>query len=80
MYKAPKIVLGTKKCSISGNLLLIINVHCLSRNIYYVKLLCTSVFKVFGFFFFFFFFLSLSFLGPHPWHMEVPRLGIQSQL
>ena len=24
----------------------------------------------------FFFF----FLGPHPWHMEVPRLGIESQL
>ena len=26
--------------------------------------------------FFFFFF----FLGPHPWHMEVPRLGVQSEL
>ena len=25
---------------------------------------------------FFFFF----FLGPHPWHMEVPRLGIESEL
>ena len=20
------------------------------------------------------------FLGPHPWHMEVPRLGVQSEL
>ena len=24
----------------------------------------------------FFFFFFLSFLGPHPWHMEVPRLGV----
>ena len=28
-------------------------------------------------FFFFFFFLLL---GPHPWHMEVPRLGVKSDL
>ena len=25
----------------------------------------------------FFFFV---FLGPHPWHMEVPRLGVKSEL
>ena len=25
----------------------------------------------------FFFFV---FLGPHPWHMEVPRLGVESEL
>ena len=25
------------------------------------------------------FFLSV-FLGPHPWHMEVPRLRVQSEL
>ena len=30
-----------------------------------------------GFSFFFFFFV---FLGPHPQHMEVPRLGVQSEL
>ena len=24
----------------------------------------------------FFFFVFLPFLGPHPWHMEVPRLGV----
>ena len=31
--------------------------------------------------FFFFFFLGFwSFLGPHLWHMEVPRLGVQSEL
>jgi len=27
--------------------------------------------------FFFFFFWSL--LEPHPWHMEVPRLGVKSE-
>ena len=26
--------------------------------------------------FFFFFFIFMPFLGPHPWHMEVPRLGV----
>ena len=30
--------------------------------------------------FFFFFFVFLPFLGPHPWHIEVPRLGIESEL
>ena len=29
-------------------------------------------------FFFFFFFLAI--LGPHPWHMDVPRLGVKSEL
>ena len=29
---------------------------------------------------FFFFLLSFVFLGPYPWHMEVPRLGVQSEL
>ena len=34
-----------------------------------------------GFPFFFFFFLSFFFfLGPHPWHIEVPRLGVSSEL
>ena len=26
------------------------------------------------------FFFLLFFLGPHPRHMEVPRLGVQSEL
>ena len=26
------------------------------------------------------FFLSFVFLGPHSWHTEVPRLGVQSEL
>ena len=30
--------------------------------------------------FFLFFFFSLSFLGPLPRHMEVPRLGVESEL
>ena len=25
-------------------------------------------------------FCFLAFLGPYPWHMEVPRLGVQSEL
>ena len=29
--------------------------------------------EVLGLFFFFF-------LGPHPWHMEVPKLGVKSEL
>ena len=29
---------------------------------------------------FIFYFLFLSFLGPHPQHMEIPRLGVQSEL
>ena len=28
----------------------------------------------------FFFFFFLSFLGPHPWHMGVPRLGVKLEL
>ena len=32
------------------------------------------------YFFFFCLFLSFVFLGLHLWHMEVPRLGFQSEL
>ena len=32
------------------------------------------------FLFFYFIFLSFVFLGPLPWHMEVPRLGVESEL
>ena len=28
----------------------------------------------------FFFFVFLPFLGPLLWHMEVPRLGVESEL
>ena len=27
-----------------------------------------------------FFFVFLPFLGPHPWHVEVARLGVESEL
>ena len=27
-----------------------------------------------------FFFFSPVFLGPHPWHIEVPRLGVELEL
>ena len=30
--------------------------------------------------FFFFFFCLFVFLGPHPWHMEGPRLGVELEL
>ena len=30
--------------------------------------------------FFWFFFFFFGFVGPHLWHMEVPRLGVESQL
>ena len=28
---------------------------------------------------FFFFFVFLAFLGLHPWHMEVPKIGVKSE-
>ena len=31
-------------------------------------------------FIFYFYFFILCFLGPHPHHVEVPRLGVQSEL
>lgn len=31
-------------------------------------------------FFLFFFFLSFVFIGPLPWYVEVPRLGVKSEL
>ena len=30
--------------------------------------------------FYFFTFLIFGFLGPHLWHMEVPRLGVESEV
>jgi len=30
--------------------------------------------------FIYLFFVFLPFLGPHPWHMEVPRLGVELEL
>ena len=41
----------------------------------------TLCFYEFGsFFFFFFFFFCFFFLGLHLWHMEVPKLGGESEL
>ena len=39
-----------------------------------VQIYIKAIFQIFFFFFFF------CFLGPCPWHMEVPRLGIKSEL
>ena len=41
------------------------------------KPLCILFTVSFSFLFFFFFFI---FLGPHLWHMEVPRLGVEQEL
>ena len=30
--------------------------------------------------YFYYFYHCFVFLGPHPWHMEVPRLGVKSEL
>ena len=39
-----------------------------------------SFFSFLFFFFFFFFFWSFVFLRPYLQHMEVPRLGVESEL
>ena len=31
-------------------------------------------------FYFYFYFLIFAFLRPHPRHMDIPRLGVQSEL
>ena len=37
------------------------------------------IFTIWGLIFFFFF-VFLPFLGQLPWHMEVPRLGVETEL
>ena len=41
---------------------------------------CDHIFWLEVIVFFFFFFVFLPFLGPLPQHMEVPRLGVESEL
>ena len=39
------------------------------------------VIHIYTFFFvFYFIYLFFVFFGPHPWHMEVPRLGVEAEL
>ena len=45
-----------------------------SRNISHLILFCERLFH--QLFFFNFIFFYLLFLGPHPWHLEVPRPGV----
>ena len=47
---------------------------CVHFFIYFNKVLISFFFKFILFYLLFFVFLP--FLGPLPWHMEVPRLGI----
>jgi len=44
-----------------------------------LKLICLKMCKE-VIFFFFFFLVFLPFLGPLPWHREVPRLGVELEL
>ena len=37
-------------------------------------------FALFWFRLFVYYLFSFVFLGPHPWHMDVPSLGVQSEL
>lgn len=43
---------------------------------FYFRRLLFFKYMIFSFFTFFFIF----FLGLHPWHMEVPKLGVESEL
>ena len=40
------------------------------------ELICLSVYL----WYIYLFILSFVLLGPHPWHMEVPKLGVESEL
>ena len=51
---------------------------CIHKEI--IKLHWCGSLWVFSFFFFFFFSVFLPFLGQLPRHMEVPRLGVSSEL
>ena len=42
--------------------------------------LCGWAWEAVLLFFLFLFFFVFVFLGPHLWHMEVPRLGVASEL
>ena len=46
----------------------------------HTQLLYTMAPKQLLFSFFFLFFGGGGFLGPHPWNMEVPRLGVELEL
>lgn len=44
------------------------------------KFILHTIDKKSSLWFFFFFFLFVFFLWPHLWHMEVPRLGFDSEM
>ena len=60
------------------------SVHNLSRPVRVVplplELTPAALLLQYKCYFHFFFFFFLVFLGPHPRHMEVPRLGVKSEL
>ena len=62
----------------SPTYLLVVNlqrVHCSRLN-----LLLTKINTIYHIVYFFSFYFIFCFLGPHPQHMEVPRLGVHLEL
>ena len=43
-------------------------------------LICFLALLIRFIYFVYFYFVFFGFLGPYPWHMEVPRLGVKSEL
>ena len=54
--------------------------HSSSETISIISYLEIAVITHLSYEYYFFLSLSFVFLGPHPLHMEVPRLGIKSEL
>ena len=54
----------------------------LQRNFlpYFLPIFRDSLFLLEYIGFFLFIYLFIVLLGPHPWHMEVPRLEVKSEL
>ena len=45
----------------------------------YLEICLSNYLRTFNLFVYLFIYLFV-FLGPHPWHMEAPRLGIELEL
>ena len=46
----------------------------------YIYIYILKSIYIYKYIYIYFFFVFLPFLGPFPQHMEVPRLGVQSEL
>ena len=58
------------------------HLEILGLDIFFLKAMSGTyyLFKFFHFYFCCFVLFCFCFLGPCPWHMEVPRLGVKSEL